>query len=165
MTRDTIIQFYTTDEKEEWLTDQAEAAGQSLSKYCDQVITEHIDREQDRQQYGRYGVDQQIELALDQIRDEATAILSNFQSESGARLDRIQRIRTVYVLALWHLLKDDYSSAQQEAALKRAAEHIGCDLSDDSEMQAAITSKEAQSSHSVTDQTSTALNDTNEEDR
>jgi len=48
MGRDSIIQFYTTDENEEWLSEQAKASDQSLSEYCHEVIADHINREQER---------------------------------------------------------------------------------------------------------------------
>ena len=156
MARDELLQFYTTDENEEWLTEQAEAEDKSLSEYCHQVVEEHVNREQDRKQYGRYAVDQQIELTLDQIRDEATTLLSTFQSETGAKIDRVQRIRTVYVIALWHLLKNNYSPSQRDAALKRAAEFVDRDPSNDPELRAALPASDIQSSEILTESDSSA---------
>jgi hypothetical protein len=143
MSRDTHVRFYTTDENKEWLSEQAEANGQSLSEYCHQIVAEYIDREQERQEYGRYGVDQQIELVLNQIRDEARTLLSEFQSEAGTRLDRIQRIRAVYVIALWRLVEGEYTVEQREEAMKVASEIVGQAPSDDPEIQSAIPSPES----------------------
>jgi hypothetical protein len=142
MSRDATVRFYTTDENKKWLTEQAGAADQSLSEYCHQAITEYIGREQERQEYGRYGVDQQIELILNQIRDDASTLLSEFQSETGTRLERIQRIRAVYVIALWRLVENDYTRDQREEAMKAAAEVVGRAPSDDPEIQTAIPSPE-----------------------
>jgi hypothetical protein len=144
MGRDTIIQFYTTDENEEWLSEQADASGQSLSEYCHAVIADHIDREQERWQYGRYGVDQQIELILNEIRDETTEVLSDFESEMGTHLNRIQRLRTVYVIAIWRLVKQEYSVSQREAALKHGADHVGLDPEEDPEIQSVVSAPTTQ---------------------
>ena len=160
MGRDELLQFYTTGENGEWLTEQAEAADKSLSEYCHQLVEEHINREQDRKQYGRYGVDQQIELVLDQIRDEATTLLATFQSETGPKIDRVQRIRTVYVIALWHLFKNNYSSSEREAALKRAGEFIGRDPSNDPELRAALPVSDIQTSRIATESDSSAHHNT-----
>lgn len=155
MGRDSAIQIYVTEENKEWLTDQAEADNKSCSEYCRDVITDHIDGEQDEQQYRRYGVDQQIELGLTEIRDEATALLSNFQSEMGTRLDRIQRLRTVYVIALWRLVKDDYPVSQQKAAMKHAADHVGLTPREDPEIQSVLATADNQSLAAETEQTDT----------
>lgn len=157
MGRDSAIQVYVTEENKEWLTEQAEADNKSCSQYCRDLITDHIDQEQDTQQYRRYGVDQQIELVLTEIRDEATGLLSNFQTEMGTRLDRIQRLRTVYIIALWRLVKDDYSVAQQKAAMKHAADHVGLEPKEDPAIQSVLASGETQSPATDPDQTDTGL--------
>jgi hypothetical protein len=152
MGRDSIIQFYTTDENEEWLSEQAEASGQSLSEYCHEVIADHIDREQERQQYGRYGIDQQIELILNEIRDETTEVLSEFESEMGTTLERIQRLRTVYVIAIWRLVKEEYSVPQREAALKHGADHVGLTPEEDPEISSVLPASANQPRQSTTEQ-------------
>lgn len=134
MGRDAIIRFYTTEENKEWLEEQAEATDTSISECCHEALAKHIDREQERHQYGRYGVDQQIELVLNEILEEATTQFSEFQTEASTTLERIQRIRTVYVIALWRLVKDDYTAPQRRAALTHAAEHVGLDPTDDPEI-------------------------------
>lgn len=153
MARESIIQFYTTDEYEEWLSEQAEAADKSLSEYCHEVVEQHITQEQDDQQYRRYGVDQQIELALDELRDETSTLLSEFQSETGTRLEHIQRLRTIYVMAIWRLLRENFAPSEQESALKSALEHVGRDLSADPEIRRLLTSEQAKTVESGAEQT------------
>lgn len=152
MGRDTIIQFYTTDDNEEWLSEQADASGHSLSEYCHQVIADHIEREQERRQYGRYGVDQQIELLLTEIRDETTETLADFESETGTKLERIQRIRTVYLIAVWRLVKEEYSVSQRNAALKHGADHVGLDPEEDPEISSVLPASATQPRQSGTEQ-------------
>lgn len=153
MARESIIQFYTTEEYEEWLSEQAEAADKSLSEYCHEVVEQHITEEKDDQQYRRYGVDQQIELALDELHDETTTLLSEFQSETGTRLEHIQRLRTIYVMAIWRLLKDNHAPSKQESALKSAIEHVGHDLSTDPELRRLLTPDQANTVESGAEQT------------
>lgn len=164
MARESIIQFYTTDEYEEWLTKQAEAADKSLSEYCHQVVEQHITQEQDDQQYRRYGADQQIELALDELRDETSTLLSNFQSETGTRLERMQRLRTIYVMALWRLIREDYDPSEQESALKSALDHVGRDPSADPELRRLLTSDRVHTAELEPAQTEPALTDATEGD-
>jgi len=152
MGRDSIIQFYTTDENEEWLSEQAKASDQSLSEYCHEVIADHINREQERRQYGRYGVDQQIELILNDIRDETTEVLSDFESEMGTTLERIQRLRTVYVIAIWRLVKEEYSTSKREAALKHGADHVGLTPEEDPEIGSVLPASANQPRQSTTEQ-------------
>lgn len=145
MGRDSPIQVYVSEEHKQWLTDQADADNKSCSEYCRDVITDHIDGEQDKQQYRRYGVDQQIEMVLTEIQEEATALLSNFQSEMGTKMDRIQRLRTVYVIALWRLVKDDYPVSQRKAAMKHAADHVGLSPQEDPDIQPVLSTTDTQS--------------------
>lgn len=160
MGRDSSIQVYLSEDRKEWLTDQAEAADQSRSEYCRQVITEHINEVQNEQQYRRYGVDQQIELVLDEIHDETMTLLSNFQSETGTTLERIQRVRTIYVIALWHLLESDYPLSERKAALKRASEYAGRHPGDDPVLSSVVPSGQANTDESGAEQTEATLADT-----
>jgi len=144
MGRDTIIQFYTTESDEEWLKSQADAADQSLSEYCYQVVAAHIERKQEEQQYRRYGVDQQIELAIDEIQDETVELLREFRSETGARLEGIHRLRTIYVMALWRLFKDDFAQSEQKAALKYGVKHAGSEPSANPEIRPLLLSDEGE---------------------
>jgi len=159
MARESIIQFYTTKEYEEWLTEQAEAADKSLSEYCHEIVEQHITQEQDDQQYRRYGADQRIELVLEELRDETSTLLSEFQSETGTRLERMQRLRTIYVMALWRLLREDYATAEQESALKSALDHVGRNLSADPEVRRLLPSDQAYTAESGAEQTEPTLTD------
>ena len=140
MGRDTPIQVYLDDENAAWLKEQADSAGQSTSKYCREVILDHIDREQNDRSYMRYGVDQQIELELTKLRDEVLALLSEFQSETGTKLERIQKARTIYAIAVWRLVYSDYPEAEQKTAMKEALEYVGLDPREDPEIQRAFSS-------------------------
>jgi len=144
MSRDETVKFYTTDEYKQRLKDQAEASNQSLSEYCHEVLAAHLDEEQDRQQYSRYGVDQQIELVINEFRDEASSQLTEFKSTTGGKLELIQRLRTVYMIAMWRLIKEDYSPARQEAAMKHAVDHAGLVPSVDPEIESVMPSSNVQ---------------------
>lgn len=164
MGRDSRIQVYVSEDRKKWLKEQADAADQSCSEYCRQVITEHIDQGQDEQQYRRYGVDQQIELALTELRDETKTLLSNFQSGTGTRLEYIQRVRTVYTIALWRLLEQDYPESQRNAAMKYGVKHAGRNLTDDPEIHPLLSSQEGQFPTSEAGHTEPTPVDTNRED-
>lgn len=156
MSRDKTIRFYTSEETKEWLKNEAETRDQSLSECCNQVVTEYIGQEQDRRQYSRYGVDHQIELVLDEIREEISTILTEFQTETGTTVERLQRLRTVYVIALWRLLKDDYPSDRRKAAMKTAVDHVGLDPFDDPNIAPVLSTAAGQSSESISDHTGNA---------
>jgi len=151
MGRDARIQVYVSEERKERLSEQAQAADQSCSEYCRQLIAEHIDQAQDEQQYRRYGVDQQIELVLNEIRDETMALLSDFQSETMARVEEIQYIRTIYTIALWRLAEDSYPLSEREEALKRAAEYVDGELTDDPEIQSLLGDHQLPDSEATTE--------------
>lgn len=145
MGRDSPIQVYVEESNKEWLKDQADARDESCSEYCRKIITEHIEQQPDDQQHRQYSADQQIELVLNQIRDETTARLSNFQSSTGTLLERLQRLRTIYAIAVWRLIKQDYTVEQQEAALKYAVDHAGLDPTEEPELQPVWSPSETQS--------------------
>ncbi|MDS0261911.1 hypothetical protein NDI56_21120 [Haloarcula sp. S1CR25-12] len=140
MGRDTAIQVYLSDENAAWLKEQAEAGGQSCSKYCREVILDYIDREHNERPHRRYAVDQQIELVLNQLEEEAMSLLEDFQSETGAKLDRLQRLRTVYAIATWRLVKRSYPLEQRKAAMKSAVDQVGLAPTHDPEIQTEISS-------------------------
>jgi len=156
MGRDSSVQVYLSEDRKKWLADQAEAANQSRSEYCRQVITEHINEVQSEQQFRRYGVDQQIELVFDEIHAETMALLSNFQSETGTTLERIQRVRTIYVIALWHLLEGEYPLSERKAALKRASEYAGRHPSDDPVLSSLFPSSQTNTAESESEQKESA---------
>lgn len=160
MSRDETVRFYTSEETKEWLKKEAETRDQSLSECCHQVVAEYIDQEEDRRQYSRYGVDQQIEIVLNEIREEASTILSEFQSETGVTLERLQRLRTVYVIALWRLLKEEYPSSQRKAAMKHAVDHVGLDPSDDPNIAPMVSTATDQSSQPIADNAGNASSHT-----
>lgn len=164
MSRDETVRFYTSEETKQWLKREAETREKSLSECCHQVVTEYIDREEDRRQYSRYGVDQQIEIVLTEIREEASTILTEFQSETGVALERLQRLRTVYVIALWRLLKEEYPSAQRKAAMKHAVDHVGLDPCDDPNIEPVLSTATDQSSPSISDSAGNAPSHTQGED-
>lgn len=164
MSRDSVVKFYTTEANREWIEEQAEASNQSLSEYCHEVIAAHIDEEQDKQQYGRYAVDQQIELVLNEIREETSSLLTEFESETAERLELIQRLRTVYVIALWRLIKEDYAPARQEAAMKHAVDHAGLVPSADPEIESVLPSSNTQSGVVESDHSNDTRSATTEED-
>ena len=156
MSRDETVRFYTSEETKEWIKREAETRDQSLSECCHQVVSEYIDREEDRRQYSRYGVDQQIEIVLNEIREEASTILKEFQSETGVTVERLQRLRTVYVIALWRLLKEEYPSSQRKAAMKHAVDHVGLDPSDDPNIAPVLSTAADQSSPTLSDKAGNA---------
>jgi len=164
MSRDETVKFYTTEKNKERLEEQAEASNQSRSEYCHEVFAAHINEEQNKRQYGRYGVDQQIELVLNEIRDEVSSLRTEFESETGEKLELLQRLRTVYAIALWRLIKEDYAPARQKAAMKHAVDHAGLVPSEDPEIQSVMPSSDTQSDapesdHSNDTQSATTVED------
>jgi|APHM01.1.fsa_nt_gi Ribbon-helix-helix protein, copG family. len=130
MGRDSRIQVYLSDENAGWLTEQAEAAGQSCSEYCREVIVNHIEREENDRKYSRYGTDQHIEMMLDEIREEAMLTLSEFQSDTAVDMELLQRLRTDYMIAIWLLIEDDYPAHKKREAMNRATEVAGGEPAD-----------------------------------
>lgn len=164
MSRDKTVKFYTTEEHKEWLTDQAEATNQSLSEYCHELIAECIEDDRKRKQYTRYGVDQQIELVINEIRDEVTSVLNTFEAETGPKLELLQRIQTVYAIAVWRLIKEDYPPAKRKAAMKHGVEHAGLNPSEDPEIQSVMPSTDLPPSTSESEQSSATRTTTTSED-
>ena len=125
MRRDVSVQLYTTEENRQWVKDRAEVADQSISDYCHEVLEAHIDRVTGDSQYERYGTDTQLEVLMEDIREELTTLLTELQSDVGEDLNYMQSIRTAYVIAIWELMKEDYTPSQRRLAMKFAGEHVG----------------------------------------
>ena len=133
MTDRTAIQVYTTEQKEEWLKELADEEGKSVSEYGREIFQEHIDRETGERQYDRYGTDTEIEVILDSLKNELEDTLDEFESETLEEIRHIQRVRTAYLISIWKLIKDDYSTAEQQLAMKFAERFTGQELDTESE--------------------------------
>jgi len=129
----TVVQIYTTDENQEWLEQLAEKEGTSVSEYGHGIIQDHIDRETGERQYDRYGTDTEIEVILDTLKEELGETLDQFESDTLEEVRHIQRVRTAYLISIWRLIKDDYSTAEQELAMKFAERFTGQDLNTEPE--------------------------------
>lgn len=164
MGRDSSIQVYVEESDKEWLEEQAAADNESVSEYCRQVIVEHIEQQPDDQQHRQYSADQQLELVLNQIQDETTTLLSNFQSTTGTLLEHLQRLRTIYAIAVWRLIRQDYTAEQQEAALEYAVEHAGMEPTEDPEIQPVWSPTDTQSLPPETEHSSAAHSSTSQGD-
>jgi len=123
MSRDSHIPVYTTETVKESIETQANAADKSVSAYCHEVLAEHVEETLDENQRARYGTDTDIELLLEELRSELIGMLDSFITETGAEIHHLQSLRTAYAIAIWELIKDDYSPAQREVALKTAGQH------------------------------------------
>mgnify|MGYP000032399817 CR=1 FL=1 len=133
MSERTVIQIYTTDENREWLEQLADEEDTSISEYGHEMIEDHIDRETGERQYGRYGTDTEIEVILDSLKEELGETLDQFESETLEEVRHIQRVRTAYLISIWKLIKDDYSTAEQQLAMKFAERFTGQELNTESE--------------------------------
>lgn len=123
MNRDSHIPVYTTETVEERIEAQANAADKSVSTYCHEVLKEHVEETIAETQRVRYGTDTDIELLLEKLQSELIAIVESFRTDTGAEIHHLQSLRTAYAIAIWELIKDDYSPAEREVALKTAGQH------------------------------------------
>lgn len=119
--QDERIQVYTTTEVLNQIDTRAEEAGMSRSEYCHQLFRDYHDDGLSLEQISRYTVGQRMEEALQASRDDILAAISELQADSVPDLEHIQSLRTMYVLSLWELLKQDYSPEQREQAMRNAA--------------------------------------------
>lgn len=124
MNRDAHIPVYTTERVETYIESQADAADQSVSTYCHEVLKEHVESDMDANQQARYGTDTDIELLITELQSELRSLLDSFITETGAEIHHLQSLRTAYAIAIWELIKDDYSPAEREVALKTAGKHV-----------------------------------------
>jgi hypothetical protein len=130
--RDTVVQIYTTEENQEWLEELADKEGTSISDYGHRIIQDHIDRETGKRQYDRYGTDTEVEVILDSLKTELETTLDQFESDTLEEVRHIQRVRTAYLISIWRLIKDDYSTAEQQLAMQFAERFTGQDLNTES---------------------------------
>ncbi|MBV0926373.1 hypothetical protein KTS45_19375 [Halomicroarcula limicola] len=114
------LQIYTTEDVNEKVEQRADQADLSKSKYCEMVLKKHHGMEL-RGRLARHSADEDIIATIDDAADDISTSIEEVQVEATPDLEHIQSLETMYVIALWELLKEDYSPAEREAAIKRAA--------------------------------------------
>ncbi|WP_135305976.1 hypothetical protein [Haloarcula amylovorans] len=114
------LQIYTTEAVNEKLEQRAEQADLSKSKYCEMVLKKHHGMDLNGR-LARYSADEDIMETLDDGISSLAASIEELQAEATPDIEHLQSLRTMYVIALWELLKQEYSPAEREGAIKRAA--------------------------------------------
>ena len=102
---------------------RAEEANQSVSRYCLQVLRDHLDEEQSREIDAETRVEQAMEeivsIGKDELRQTARDIAS-----MNARMG-------VYSIANWELLKQQHPDAARRDALSAGSRRLRKSLDDD----------------------------------
>lgn len=124
MGRENRIQFYPDAELAQQIESEADDADLSISKYCEQVFQQHLQSEKDESQDWRYHTGERIEVVFDQLQRDITETLESVQADLDGDIENLQSLRTMYVVSLWELLKDDYGLPQQKAAMKAAGDRL-----------------------------------------
>jgi len=127
MTRETILQIYTTEENKAKLKETADAVDQSLSEYSHHLIEQHLEPVSETDEPDRLGTEPTVVEILADLHEDVTTQLSEFRSETADELLYVHSVRTAYLIALWKLLEDEHSAAERRYAMRFAAAHVGID--------------------------------------
>ncbi|MFC6977027.1 hypothetical protein ACFQL1_23655 [Halomicroarcula sp. GCM10025709] len=138
MSRDNRIQLYPSDELAEKIERKAENAGLSISDFCSQALENHLETEDEKAEENRYNPSKRLELKIEQARQEVMETLDELEPETGEEIKHLQSLRTMYVISLWELLKEDYGPAQRKEAMKRASERLADQHSTGNQSESAI---------------------------
>ncbi|MFC7078334.1 ribbon-helix-helix protein, CopG family [Haloarcula halophila] len=138
MTRDNRIQVYPSDELAEKIERRAEEAGLSISEFCSQALETHLEQETRESEESRYNPSKRLEVKIEQARQEVMETLDELESETSEEIEQLQALRTMYVISLWELLKEDYGPAQRKEAMERASERLADRHSTDEQSGSAI---------------------------
>ncbi|QIO25258.1 hypothetical protein [Haloarcula sp. JP-L23] len=124
MTERTRLQIYATEDLEAEIEKHAELADLSKSEYCVRVLKNHhhMDIGGGRAQYAP---DEDIAATIDNAVTDLITAIDDLQTDATPDLEHLQSLRTMYVIALWELCKQEYSPAEREDAIKRAALQMG----------------------------------------
>ena len=123
MTRETVVQIYTTEENKSRLEALADQDGQSISDYGHALIQDHLDASIDGTDQSETPADMADSMA--DLREELMRLLSEFQSETAPEIRDMQSVRTAYLIAIWKLVETEYSSEERRYAMRFAAAHVG----------------------------------------
>jgi hypothetical protein len=118
------IQFYPEPDLAEKIESRADEEGLTVSKYCEQVFQQHLQTEKEEAQDWRYQTGERIEVVIDQMRADIQDEIESFREELDGEITDLQSLRTMYVISLWELLKDDYGLPQQKEAMKAAGQRL-----------------------------------------
>lgn len=138
MTRDNRIQVYPSDELAKKIERRAKKTGNSISEFCSQALEAHLEQEDKEAEESRYNPSKRLELKIEQARQEVMDTLDELESETGEEIEQLQALRTMYVISLWELLKEDYGPAQRKEAMERASERLADRHSTDGQSESAI---------------------------
>ena len=125
MTRETLLQIYTTEENKAKLKETADAVDQSLSEYSHHLIDQHLASLTETGEPDRLGTERTAVDILTDLHEDVTAELSEFRSETADELLYVHSVRTAYLIALWKLLEDEHSAAECRYAMRFGAAHVG----------------------------------------
>ncbi|MBX0325210.1 hypothetical protein EGH21_19475 [Halomicroarcula sp. F13] len=100
--------------------EQAEQEGLSASAYCEMVLKTHHDMEPE-ERHSRYSADKDLISTINDAVDDLVNSIDELQNDTTPDFEHLQSLRTMYVMALWELLKHEYSPEEREDAIKRAA--------------------------------------------
>jgi hypothetical protein len=125
MTRETLLQIYTTEENKERLKETADAVDQSLSEYGHHLIEQHLASLSETEEPDRLGTERTVVDILTDLHEDVTAELSEFRSETADDLLYVHSVRTAYLIALWKLLEGEHSAPERRYAMRFAAAHVG----------------------------------------
>lgn len=120
MSGDTRLQIYTDEELNEKIERRADSADLSKSGYCELILKNHHGIDLDGR-LSRYSTDKDLISTIDKATSEVTTAIEELQQDTATDLEHHQSLRTMYVLALWELLKQEYSPSEREEAIKQAA--------------------------------------------
>ncbi|WP_135305407.1 hypothetical protein [Haloarcula amylovorans] len=120
MVEDARLQIYTDEALNTKLDKRADSAGLSKSKYCELILKNHHGMDLDGR-LSRYSANDDVVSTIDRTSTEIIAAIEELKQETTSDVEHLQSLRTMYVLSLWELLKEEYSPEKREAAIKRAA--------------------------------------------
>ena len=125
MTRETLLQIYTTEENKAKLKETADTVDQSLSEYGHHLIDQHLASLTETDEPERLGTEQTVIDIVRDLHEDVTTQLEQFRAERADEFLYVQSVQTAYLIALWKLLADEYSAAERRYAMRFGAAHVG----------------------------------------
>lgn len=114
--RDERIAMYVTSEQKEWLQQRANDEEVTLSGYCHDILSRHIEGgvfdEKDEELKVERRLEELVGLARDEIEDAAEDIRQTQQKTA------------LHTIALWELLKTDAGAAHRKEAMTEATRRL-----------------------------------------
>ncbi|MFD1588183.1 hypothetical protein ACFR9U_14470 [Halorientalis brevis] len=118
--KDTRIAIYATAEQKERLQQRADDAEMTLSAYCQDILSQHLQ--------GELFADKNEELAVEQRLEELVGLARDEIEDAAEDIRQTQQKTALHTIALWELLKTDAGAAQRKEAMTDAARRLREDL-------------------------------------